>query len=324
MKNISDAIATNARALRDRLGPHVAPEGLYEQNKALPFAGSVRCNVTRIEAGAWSEVVLDYEVGASGIADGAWLKATFKFYSDWALFQTTDPKAANFISAEYQAAPLRPGQSPATVQALHVRFDQKGHERPCQKAVIVDISDGYLNAGDHIIIRLGDRRQGPGTRVQTFVEENFRFRMYVDPLGTSRFVQVPGDVVIDIHSGAPAEVLLKGPRFVSSARVDRFRDVDETAPRWAHRCASAAYMATADAKLDRRPFYSRCDLSIARNHLGRRMGDGPPLYPASESEPFLWILTTQRSRKGAHGVHCRQRTRERAKAVTRVAIRPNV
>ncbi|CCD02722.1 protein of unknown function (plasmid) [Azospirillum baldaniorum] len=31
--------------------------------------------------------------------------------------------------------------------------------------------DGYLNPGDRIVIRLGDRRQGgPGTRVQTFVE----------------------------------------------------------------------------------------------------------------------------------------------------------
>lgn len=94
-------------------------------------------------------------MGASGVADGAWIKATFKFYSDWALFQTSDPTGANFISAEYQAGPLLPGQSPASVQSLAVRFDQKGHERPYQKAVIVDVVDGYLNAGDHIIIRLG-------------------------------------------------------------------------------------------------------------------------------------------------------------------------
>ncbi len=48
--------------------------------------------------------------------------------------------------------------------------------------------DGYLNAGDHILIRLGDRRNGgPGTRVQTFVEDGFRFRCYVDPLGDFAF-----------------------------------------------------------------------------------------------------------------------------------------
>ena len=191
------------KELRKRLGNYIAPQGLYDQNKAKPFAGKVTCNVDRLVAGQWTEIVLDYEIGASGVADGAWFKVTFKFYSDWALFQTVDPAGANYVSAEYHAGPLRPGQSPAAVQSLKVRFDQKGHERPFQKSVIVDTVDGYLNAGDHIIIRLGDRRAGgPGTRIQTFVEDKFRFRCYVDPLGTSRFVAVPGDVVIDIVSGA--------------------------------------------------------------------------------------------------------------------------
>jgi hypothetical protein len=99
------------------------------------------------------------------------------------------------------------------VQSLKVRFDQKGHERPFQKAIIVDTIDGYLNAGDHIIIRLGDRRMGgPGTRVQTFVEDKFRFRCYVDPLGTSRFVAVPDDIVIDVIAGAPAALAIVGTR----------------------------------------------------------------------------------------------------------------
>ncbi|SOE71545.1 hypothetical protein SAMN05446635_4112 [Burkholderia sp. OK233] len=233
-ESIEATLAAKGAALRKRLGPHVAPAGLYERHKALPFAGRVSCNVTQLEAGSWSEIVLHYEVGASGIADGAWLKATFKFYSDWALFQTSDPAAANYISAEYHAAPLVPGQSPATVQSLNVRFDQKGHERPFQKAVIVDVADGYLNAGDHIVIRLGDRRRGPGTRVQTFVEDQFRFRFYVDPLGTSRFVAVPGDVVIDIHAGAPAQVLLNGPRFVQPGQPAPFRL--SLQDRWGNAC----------------------------------------------------------------------------------------
>lgn len=202
------------RVLRQKLGPHHAPEGLYIRNKELPFVGRVHCNVSEIEAGSWQEIILDYEVGASGVADGAWIKATFKFYSDWALFQTTNPGAANYISAEYQAGPLVSGQSPATVQSLAIRFDQKGHERPYQKAVIVDVVDGYLNAGDHIIIRLGDRRAGgPGTRVQTFVEDAFRLRVYVDPLGTSRFVAVPDDVVIKVTHGPATRLFLNAPRY---------------------------------------------------------------------------------------------------------------
>src|SRR5258706_2998887 len=224
--------------LRKRLGPYVAPAGLYKLNKARPFAGNVRCNVERLVAGSWNEIVLDYEVGASGIADRAWFKATFKFYSDWALFQTADPQGANYVSADYQAGALVEGQSPAAVQSLKVRFDQKGHERPFQKAIIVDTVDGDLNAGDHIIVRLGDRRMGgPGTRVQTFAEDKFRFRCYVDPLGTSRFVAVPGDIVIDIVPGAAASLALVGPRLVLPKTPFTLRV--NAHDRWGNACAES-------------------------------------------------------------------------------------
>lgn len=197
-------------------GDYIAPQGLYAQNKARPFLGSVDCSHRQLTAGEWQEIQLVYTVGASGLADGAWLKLAFKFYSDWALFQTSDPSSANYVSAEYQAGPLVPGQSPATVQYLKVRFDQKGHERPFQKAILIDIVDGYLNPGDKIIIRLGDRRHGGGgTRVQSFVEKDFRFRMFVDPLGSSKFAEVPGDTLIDIVPGTPNSLAVIAPRLLT-------------------------------------------------------------------------------------------------------------
>lgn len=197
-------------------GQYVAPKGLYQQNKARPFLGSVTCSHRTITAGSWQEIVLTYTVGASGLADGAWLKLAFKFYSDWALFQTSEPAAADYISAEYQAGPLVPGQSAATVQHLKVRFDQKGHERPFQKAILIDIVDGYLNPGDQIIIRLGDRRYGGGgTRVQSFVEKDFAFRMFVDPLGSSKFAEVPGDILLDIVPGVPSSLVVIAPRLIT-------------------------------------------------------------------------------------------------------------
>lgn len=192
------------------------PSGLSDYVHSLPFLGRISLDRKQLSAGEWTELVLTYEIGGVGLADGAWLKLAFKFYSDWALFQTSDPRAANYVSAEYHATALRPGQSPSTVQALKVRFDQKGHERPFQKAVIIDIVDGYLNPGDRIIIRLGDRRQGgAGTRAQTFVEKNFRFRMFIDPLGSSKFAEVPGDCVLDIVPAAPAALELIAPRLVA-------------------------------------------------------------------------------------------------------------
>lgn len=70
---------------RDELGAlagiYFAPEGLYRYIKELPFLGSLQCNTTSLVAGQWTEVVITYTVGSSGLADGAWIKGTFKFYS---------------------------------------------------------------------------------------------------------------------------------------------------------------------------------------------------------------------------------------------------
>ncbi len=96
-----------------------------------------------------------------------------------------------------------------------MRFDQKGHERPFQKAIIIDIVDGYLNPGDKIIVRLGDRRHGArGTRVQTFVEEDFRMRWYIDPVGTSRFAPIKPDLSFDIQSGVISKLKVISPRLI--------------------------------------------------------------------------------------------------------------
>lgn len=266
------------KELRKKLGDYVAPEGLYDKTKAMSFLGRVTCNVGRLVAGSWTEVVLDYELGASGMADGAWFKATFKFYSDWALFQTVDPKGANYVSAEYQAGPLVPGQSPATVQSLKVRFDQKGHERPYQKAVIVDTVDGYLKAGDHIIVRLGDRRfGGPGTRVQTFVEQGFRFRCYVDPLGTSRFAAVPGDIKMDIVPGAPAQLMMAGSRMVRAGEkfTLRVRAEDE----WGNTCWDRREKAQLTATLDGKVVYSKTVLLAEKGWSFAEIADLPTDRP---------------------------------------------
>jgi hypothetical protein len=135
---------------------------------------------------------------------------------DWALFQTSDSARDNYVSAEYRAVKVVPGQTPATVQELAVRFDQKGHERPFQKAIIIDIVDGYLNPGDQIVIRLGDRRFGArGTRVQTFVEEKFAMRWYIDPVGTSRFAAIKPDILFDINSGPIHHLKAHSPRLVT-------------------------------------------------------------------------------------------------------------
>jgi hypothetical protein len=75
MKTFTDA------ELHDRLGEYVAPIALYQYIKSIPFLGSLSSNVSSLTAGEWTEVVITYTVGGSGLADGASIKGTFKFYS---------------------------------------------------------------------------------------------------------------------------------------------------------------------------------------------------------------------------------------------------
>ena len=75
MKTLSDD------ELRQIVGPYTAPTGLYQYTKSLPFLGTVTSDVSSLVAGQWTEITITYTVGGSGLADGAWIKGTFKFYS---------------------------------------------------------------------------------------------------------------------------------------------------------------------------------------------------------------------------------------------------
>lgn len=71
----------NVEERHEVVGPYHAPGGYYEYTKTLPFLGTVKSEAKRLVAGQWTEIIIVYEVGASGLADGAWIKGTFKFYS---------------------------------------------------------------------------------------------------------------------------------------------------------------------------------------------------------------------------------------------------
>jgi hypothetical protein len=206
----------------------------------LPFLGELTTETGSLIAGELTELVLRYRVGRAGIADSGWLKLCFKYYSDWDL-QTEDPEGRDYASAEVVHRGDLGGAFPeslASVRRLAVKFDHKGGERPFQKALLIHLEDGFLRPGDEIEIRLGDRRGGgPGTRVQTFVENDFTFRLYADVLGTSRMGQV-GDVGFDIVAGPAARLVAVGPRVVREGATaplhvhleDRWGNVVSDAP----------------------------------------------------------------------------------------------
>jgi hypothetical protein len=205
----------SAPRFHDARDPEVGRE-LAAALEPLPFLGELATETTALTAGEVAEVVLRYRVGAAGIADSGWLKLCFKYYSDWDL-QTVDPAGRDYTSAEVTHRGDLGGafaESLASVRHLAVTYDVKGGERPFQKALLIHLEDGFLRPGDEVTVRLGDRRRGaPGTRVQTFVEDDFTFRLFADVLGTSRFGHV-GDVGVDIVAGEAERLVAVGPRLV--------------------------------------------------------------------------------------------------------------
>lgn len=205
--------------------------------EGLPFLGALTCQTQRLVAGATAELVFTYTVGLSGIADSGWLKLCFRYYSDWDL-QTTDPAGRDYATASLISRSLIGGASDdgaATVRRLTTRYDVKGGERPFQKSLLVHVVDGYLRPGDVIEIRLGDRRfGGPGTRVQTFVEDDFEIHLFVDPLGTSRMAHA-GLAKLAIVPGPPTDLAVHGPRVVSPS-VGTVRLHAHLQDRWGNAC----------------------------------------------------------------------------------------
>lgn len=230
-------------------------DGITAQFDALPFLGELRCSHDRMVAGSLQEVVFTYTVGRSGIADSGWLKLCFRYYSDWDL-QTGSPGDRDYASARLVSRSLVGGASEdgaATVRRLVTRYDVKGGERPFQKSLLIHAVDGYLRPGDVIEIRCGDRGfGGPGTRVQTFVEDEFEVRLFVDPLGTSRMAHA-GVHRIAVVPGAPERVVVHGPRVVrgDAPAVDLRAHLQD---RWGNACLDVA--ATLRAHVDGSPVAS--------------------------------------------------------------------
>src|ERR1051325_1132406 len=63
--------------------------------------------------------------------------------------------------------------------------------RPYANTLLIRVGRGYLRAGDTLIIRFGDRRQGsPGWRLQTNVEKNVELKTSIDAFATYEFCEL--------------------------------------------------------------------------------------------------------------------------------------
>ncbi|MBM3602059.1 MAG: DUF3604 domain-containing protein [Alphaproteobacteria bacterium] len=146
------------------------------------------------EAGSYQSFTLIYTAGYFGIDDTGSLKIVFRFASDMAKPQFTEPKAPNYTTIEASNGAV-----------LDVVFDNKRNIRPWDKTLFIRVMRGFLREGDTITVRFGDQRQGsPGIRVQTFVEPSFEFKVLVDAFATYDYTELPRSPEIAVIAGPPA------------------------------------------------------------------------------------------------------------------------
>jgi hypothetical protein len=152
------------------------------------------CVAGPVEAGSFQSVTLVYTAGYFGIDDTGSIKIVQRFASDMGRPQLDDPRAANYTTVEASNGAV-----------LDVRYDPKMNIRPWDKTLMIRVVRGFLNEGDTITVRFGDRRQGsPGMRMQTFVEPTFEFRVLVDAFATYNYVELPQQPSFAIVAGPAA------------------------------------------------------------------------------------------------------------------------
>jgi hypothetical protein len=144
-----------------------------------------------VEAGSSRSFTLVYTAGYFGIDDTGSIKIVQRFAGDMGRPQWSDPKAANYTTVEASNGAV-----------LDVRYDPKMNIRPWDKTLFIRVVRGFLNEGDTITVRFGDRRQGsPGMRMQTFVESTFEFRVLADPFATYNYVELPKQPTFAVVAG---------------------------------------------------------------------------------------------------------------------------
>ena len=139
---------------------------------------------------------LTYTVGRYGLDDTGAIRVVFRAMNDMPRLQTSDPTAANYVTATSSSG------VPLTVEYAHRGMAA----RPRWKSLTVNVSGGYLSEGDQILIVFGDTSGGsPGLRMQTMVDGGFEFKVLADVCAVGQFVPIPNTPSIAVVPGPPAQ-----------------------------------------------------------------------------------------------------------------------
>lgn len=186
--------------------------------------GSAKISLTEAVAGSRVTLAYTYTAGHP-IDDTGCVKVAFRFAGDFGVPQFHDPTGPDYCSVT-TTGDCR----------IDVRWDLKGNKRPWGRAIYLKVMSGFLDRGEQIRLVFGDTSAGsPGWRVETFREDTFEFKTFVDPIATFMFKELPQSPELRIVPGPPAKALCLAP---STVLVDQpFTARLKLEDRWGNPCA---------------------------------------------------------------------------------------
>lgn len=151
---------------------------------------------TPVVAGTFTTITFTYSAGHPMDYAG-YVKIAFRHMNDFGTPQFDNPSAPNYCTV-----------STTGKSRIEPRWDPKGHIRPFNKALYLQIRDQYLDRGEKIMVVFGDTSKGsPGWQMPTFPVRCLEFKTLVDPIATYMFKELPESPALRILPGEPARAV---------------------------------------------------------------------------------------------------------------------
>ncbi len=170
-------------------------------DKAISTYGAAELDMLGpVEAGAFTTIKYIY-TAEHPIDRAGYIKLAFRAAGDFGIPQFNRPGDDNYCSV-YSSGKCR----------IIPRWDAKGNISPWYKALYLQIEDYCLDSGEKITVIFGDTSKGSrGWQLQTFVEETFEFKTFVDLFAVYDFAEMPFSPSMPIIHGEPVRAVCLTP-----------------------------------------------------------------------------------------------------------------
>ncbi len=153
-----------------------------------------------VVAGSYQTITFTYTAGHP-VDDSGYVLVVFRQIGDFGEPQFDDPTAPNYCSVTTGGDCV-----------IWPSWGAKRYIRPWAKALHLQVTKGYLDRGESVVVTFGDTAGGsPGWRMQTFCEKTFEFKTLVDPIATFQFKELPESPTLEIIPGKPARAVCITP-----------------------------------------------------------------------------------------------------------------